>query len=418
VLGVDGATFEIVNHARTTAYLSGVTFDNGVSICDVLADGGCSAYAYAPPCGPDEGPDWTPLTFLGPATDPAPWYSSLYPESADAYGFWIEEWTGLDDAHISRPVTTYGAPWGGAQLGGIRASERVMKLNVVLFGRNEAAIEYLYRWLATTLSSVCSSCEVDSVLIRRICPTNGDLWQGVARMDKVGLVEGVRWESDPTNQSMCSVRRLSFGLTAGDPCMYVDITDEVTPITSANLTTCFGATLTDADRAPCRPTCNELHSSCRTVFTFTHEALGACGPVVRLFNDNDEHSLPVRLICYGDPNGIGITPNPCGLPVLGEVYVRPLPPWSTLLWDVVGRKVSYHDHTTAGYVAGWPYVAPNDRPLRRFFVLPCSQSHVIMEPGSLCLDPISGGWTDGSLNYLDPHFPTATLSVGERIGCV
>ena len=57
-----------------------------------------------------------------------------------------------------------------------------MKLNVILFGKNEAAVEYLFRWLATTLSSVCSSCEVDSLLIRRICPTNGDLWQGVARL--------------------------------------------------------------------------------------------------------------------------------------------------------------------------------------------------------------------------------------------
>ena len=66
------------------------------------------------------------------------------------------------------------------------------------------------------------------------------------------------------------------------------------------------------------------------MFTFSHESLGVAGPTVTLFNDNDEHSLPVRLICYADPNEIGISPNPCGLPVLGEVYAKALPPWSTL----------------------------------------------------------------------------------------
>ena len=53
--------------------------------------------------------DWDPLVLTTPGADSvAPWYSALYPESADAYGFWIEEWTGLDDAHIIRPVTTVG----------------------------------------------------------------------------------------------------------------------------------------------------------------------------------------------------------------------------------------------------------------------------------------------------------------------
>ena len=647
VLGTDGTAHEIINHARTTAYLSGVTFDNGVSICDVLADGGCSSYAFDPPCGPDmalaahvtfpaaqtqvnrltipdsatfsaptqldirfaidgvgsgsttryiamhaaslgtnrafdvwlsdngrmvlttsttgtsgtsatcdvplspvddlvlgrvtwrssdgrvqffrkldvsqqlivaardddnaweqiggdettvaavlfnstatlsigsrnsatqdffignfyafslattidgvpavainpdditdtaatsftatsgqtvtvtrapSGPaltlttdpfdGWTAHTYINPSSDTAPWYSDLYPESADAYGFWIEDWTGLDDAHIVRPVTSMGVPWGGGQLGSIRSNERVMKLNVILLGRNEPAVEYLFRWLATTLSSVCSSCEVNSMLLRRICPTNGDLWQGVSRLDQVGLVEGVKWETDPTTQSMCSVRRLSFGLTAGDPCFYVDDTDEVTPDTVADIDTCLGASTTAVDRSPCRPICNELASSCRTVFTFEHESLGTAAPVVRLYNDNDEHSLPVRLICYADPSEVGVSLNPCGLPRLGEVYVTALPPYATLVWDVIGRKVSYHDQTTGGFVPGWAFVSANDRPLRRFFVLPCSQAHVVMEPASLCLEETVDGWSDGTREYFDPHFPTATLSVGERLGCV
>jgi hypothetical protein len=365
--------------------------------------------------------DWRPLDFTSPAIDLAPWYTSLYPESADAFGFWIEEWTGLDDAHIVRPVTSFGSAWGGAQLGTIRANERVMKLNVLLFGRNEAASEYLFRWLATTLSANCTGCAVDSMLIRRVCPTGGDFDQGVARLDEVGLVEGLQWETDPTTHSMCSVRRVSFGLTAGDPCLYVDQTDEVLPSATANAVNCLNAAVLAPGRRPCRPSCRELTANCRTVVDFAHESLGVAGPVVEFVNDWDEHALAVRAVVYADPTGVGVSPNPCGLPILGEIYLQPLPPSSTLIWDVNRRRVLYHDPGTGTFVPGWAYVSANDHPYRRSFSLPCTSIHLVMEPANFCLDHFAGppeGWSDGSFNFYTPHFPAVTVSVGERLGCV
>ena len=143
----------------------------GVSICDILEFGGCQGYAYDPPCGPDDEPGettWDVYDYATPALDGAPWYNANYPQSADAIGFFIEEWTGLDNRHVERKVA--GRHLGG-QLGALGATERVMKLNLLAFARSERAMEYLFRWLEATLSTVCASCETSSMWIRRWCPT-------------------------------------------------------------------------------------------------------------------------------------------------------------------------------------------------------------------------------------------------------
>ena len=41
----------MINHARTAAYLRGIGMPNGMLLCNVLGDGGCSSLPYLPPCG-------------------------------------------------------------------------------------------------------------------------------------------------------------------------------------------------------------------------------------------------------------------------------------------------------------------------------------------------------------------------------
>jgi hypothetical protein len=362
---------------------------------------------------------WEELFFTTPALDDAPWYNPVYPESADALGFFVEEWTGLDSPHVARAVSP--RQYGG-QLGTLKASQRVMKLNVIAFARTERAMEYLFRWLEATLGSVCSGCATDEILIRRFCPTDlSQLWEGVVELREVGLVEGVTWENDLSDVNRCFIRRLSFALAAGDPCMYLPGTNGPAP-TVADVATCLDNITTNEGFENCRPSCVELHSTCRTSFTFEVNPMAAMAPIVTLENYETDHSAPVRALVYADPNDIGISPNPCGLPLLGQLYVNPLPPASELVWDVVARQVIYRDPATGGDRGGWAFIGANDvdPTIPRFFALPCGKIHVVLELASRCIyeDPGSGNWYSGlTLLGAPPHYPAASLQLQERVGC-
>lgn len=422
-----GLAYEILNGARTAAYLGNAALSAGTGIdaCQPFTGLRCATYPYHPYLGPSiEGLDcgtMQPITFSTPTLDPAPWYNVNYPQSADALGYAVEEWTGLDDGHITRGSTPWGGYGGGASLGSISANGRTMKVNLFLFGKTEQAVEYLFRWLGVTLTGVCATCATESILVRRFCGSTVDPWDGVAELRNVGLIEGLKWEADIAAVPSCFLRRASFTLMAGDPCLYSP--DE--PVATqpddedANLVTCLGTdSPTNENRFNCRPTCSETAQSCRTIRGFTVNTLGAVAPIVTWSNTSTQYTYPMRAIVRADPATVGVSPNPCGLPILGEIYVRPLPPDSQLRWDVVGRIVQFKDSSTGGWAPGWTYVEANDPPLQRFFSAGCGTAYVIMEPGSLCAHFVSGTtWTLDGLTFNPPAYPTVALSVGERLSC-
>lgn len=418
-----GQVQELINHARTAAYLSHPDLSlDGISICDVLEYGGCENYAMVPSCDEDGEMVWTQEVYDTPASDGAPWYMNTLPESGDALGFWVEEWTGLDDRHAKREMRRYGRDRGGAAIGVITATERVMKLNVLLFARSEAAMMHLFRWFGSALSGVCQSCSSETILIRDWCGESEDPTVGLAELRDVALIEGLSWESDVFPRGSCLIRRASFTLAAGDPCMYRASSSPAQTTAADDLPQCLLDANYDLTRRPCRPSCSEQTSDCRAVWSWSaEEAVGARGPVVEFHNDHAEHAFPFRAILYHDPGAIGVSPNPCGLPILGELYVRALPPSSFLRWDVAGRQIDYHDPTTGGWVPGWPYIDGNDPPLRRYFVLPCDgDHHLVLEPATLCIERI--GVTGNTfewqgITFTDPHYPDVSLTTVERVSC-
>lgn len=361
---------------------------------------------------------WQPVGYLTPAIDEAPWYDPARPESALAYGFFVEEWTGLGNAHIVRPVSRAGKY--RSRLGALAAKERVMALTVLAIAASEQALEYLFQWLQVTLEESCTSCATSTVYFRRFCPPGSDKGVGVGEMRNVGLTIGVDWASDPFDAAgKCLLRRLTFTLTAGDPSVYVNGTTPAVEQQQAIAATCIANTLINTTRVPCRPSCSELNNACRDIWTFQVDPLGTAAPVVTLTNAATTYSMPVRAICYANPNELDPTGTAtCGLPRLGEIYIDPLPPASTIVWDVAGRDVTYSDHTTAGFVSGWPFVNANDPPLSRFeFALPCGTGHVVVEPAYACLNLVDGHYYYGSVDLgIAPHFPTASVEIQERFG--
>lgn len=364
--------------------------------------------------------EWTALTFTSPATDPAPWYNSAYPESANALGFMLEEWTGLDDRHVVRATTPWGGYGGGTNLGPVSAGGRTMAINMMLFGTTEESVDYLFRWLGGVLNSVCASCDTDTVLIRRYCGSTATPEAGIAEMRKVGMTRGLGWESDITPWGNCQIRRASVILEAGDPCLYLpEAYPTVTASAITNLNACFADVDVDLnpDRAICRPSCSELETTCRSTWTWQVAPMAAIAPIVVFDNPTNQHAFPYRAIVYADPNQAGAS-NPCGLEILGEIYVRALPPWSTLVWDVAGREVRYRDHNIGYEVPTATYLEPNDPPNRRFFAQGCAQAHLVVEPATLCVDDLgSNVYESGGLSFTSPTFPSVTVTTQERVSC-
>ena len=146
--------------------------------------------------------------------------------------------------------------------------------------------------------------------------------------------------------------------------------------------------------------------------------MAAIAPVITFNNHQNQFSYPFRAIVYADPLEIGATPNPCGLEILGEIYVRALPAYATLIWDVAGRDIRFSDHTTSGPTSSYVYIEPNDPPARRNFAVPCTQAHLVLEPATLCVEDLGGGVFEANgITFDPPRFPSVSLALMERISC-
>jgi len=432
-----GFQSELFNHARTAAYLQASTALGCGHVYGVLDDGGCTAYSWVPPGtlgtfltdsvgnvltdgegnilidAEQQAPnDWYQQTYTTPDEDVAPWYNPSFPESAQALGFWISEWTGLDSGHIQRQLTAVGNYGGGGVFGAMGNNAREMGFEVILIGESERALDYLYRWLDATLTSVCSTCSTNRILLRRYCPDidPNDLdtaSDGVVEMRGVGLMAGLQWGAPPVEQGGCFMRRVNFTLGATDPCMYGFCSD--VPVTQAmDWAACFAAASLNPDRTWCRPTCTEMPGLCRLTFDYTIDDPSAVAPIVTLVAPTDaEGSIPVRIRTY--VNQHGLTPEElCGAPLVGELYVNSLPPYSELRYDVAARKVEFRSAATGGFINGYAYVSPNEPGVPRFFGLGCGDYTTVVEPADFCLTESPDALRE---------FAEVTLETRPRMGC-
>jgi hypothetical protein len=90
---------EIINHARTIEHLR----NSGIGCATVGIQAEECAVLSLDQC------DYTPVTFTTPddINRPAPWYDGVPGSpSAGGYGFWINEWTGLDGSNVRRSAST------------------------------------------------------------------------------------------------------------------------------------------------------------------------------------------------------------------------------------------------------------------------------------------------------------------------
>ncbi len=356
---VFGNASEVINGARTARRLIESEGCGGGTFSSVLDNAGCDALLLRPCTMATDGTvdDWT-VAQLIPET--APWYNGT-DASVEAYGFYIEEWSGLDGAHHVKSVTGVGMNRGGAIFGPQSHNHRTMKLNVLLCASSERGITYLFRWLEQTLLRSCGGCEGHDLWVREICPTDPvtSPKEGLARMRKVELLEGPTWEAPISDYAGCELRRASFTLGAGDPCMYGD---KIACTAATTLPVVTGApapeSFTDTRVAPDGSWLAYGYGvSCRA--SFTGVPYGSLAPRVTVSSPieapaAERRALPdLRISGYTDPASSGVFGPASDMRKIGEFILTGRGTTGLeIVVDLAEREVRYREEAGSSF-EGW-----------------------------------------------------------------
>jgi hypothetical protein len=387
-LNDDGSVCEIFNGERLMSSLTDTGLCNVVGIkaqgTDCMWADGTLPLALDT-CSIDEDGDhtWEPITFAGVTWpgNPAPWWDGVPGSpSSQAYGFWIEEWTGLDSVHMKRNVAQRAGRLGGANFGSLSSQSRVWKLNVILVGENGAALEDLFRWLETTLADCCDPCAGSEMLIRTACPPDGDAGFGLYRAKGTALIEGLQWEAPPIESLGCMLRRVSFTLGVSDPCLYSCATACAIQEQVPNIDDCVpfglwaGCNISCTDMVPYRICC-----------PVPAAGRGTVSPVVTIENEGAGDSPAMRIYGMSDPLGVGC--DPCSLPVCQDIVTTAIPGGSALMVDSSSRRVLFRGPDTGQeWVDGTGFLDPPEGTIPTYLQLSCDPGWVAVEPRALCGD--------------------------------
>jgi hypothetical protein len=198
---------EVINAARTEAYAADQTWFRPVFDNDNLA--GLLDHAE--------------YTF---PLDEAPWYDPDVPESADFFGYYPLEVTGLDDSSRTSQVTE-STLHGGAP-GRLRFATRPVVFNGILVGANEKAVAYGAMWLRRVLlGDLCGNPGLDHTLGTDLsflssAPDEFDTYEDLYRkVRRFSVNAGPTVTSKRTIQSCGgAVWMVTFTGVAGDPYVY------------------------------------------------------------------------------------------------------------------------------------------------------------------------------------------------------
>lgn len=213
-----GCNLEI-NDRRTATYLSNASLVCAAGDIKSLIDFKCECQPLHWVFGANDLP--LPGSYTTPAADQAPWYDASIPESGQFFGFIVEDV--VMNVVASRTVRSRTSASGGGVIGPVRNRERKLDFTVLMFGCNELAMEYGFRYLNDALNSPgcddgCTLCDAE---FRDSCPNvDGSLVslnKGRWILKNCAAVEGPRLETPPLEGSQCNMRRVTFSIASEFP---------------------------------------------------------------------------------------------------------------------------------------------------------------------------------------------------------
>jgi hypothetical protein len=312
---------EIINNARTVAYLKAGYGPPNLQISGVACT--CPNLQDLIEC------DASP--YSSPAADPAPWYDSSIPESADFGGFYVTEFTGLGSTYSRNNVDKIT---GGAVLGRLQPKSRTLTWRGFLFGRSDCAVQYGLRWMTANLRGANCLCGGEELDILICCPdiveTNTctelpalavpdpcppfDVPDAFRNLKNVGLIDGPKILSQRRvgcgggcGNVSCGdsvILEIEFSLLAGNPFLYgcpvCLCVDETFPVADCPEWNVLTQAEVDAIRAggdnPCADEECPADTDCTTV---DNGCLAATLPDIPVFKDKCfcDPLVPVEFCC-------------------------------------------------------------------------------------------------------------------------
>jgi hypothetical protein len=337
-LELDG--LEISNGARTIQYLrNGLGSDHWQvgdgCACHVLVSEVCPTASSAEQC------------FVSPEADPAPWYDSTVPESADFLGVLIKDVRPWFDGQASRNVTPRISGLGGASIGPLHPTPRTLSTPATLIASSCGGIEYGRRWLQQRLSGLCDPCALSVARIRSFCPDPDgmDDTAGEWFVYEVGLISGMQDNLQPDafgaatfeggDDGCCDFVEGTLVLNAGNPYLY-----------KREVVCATGSLNPEGCSDDCLDFCHWLQDAPPAVeCAVTPPTIGILGTIITVEAGNGLHELTLETLgVCGDPSTL-----------IGSIGIPYLPAGSTFVVDSALQTITY---TPAGGVPvdGTPYI--------------------------------------------------------------
>jgi hypothetical protein len=344
---------EIASSHRTLAYLANDPPCGAV----IKRSCGCPADDFA--------------NYVDPATDDAPWYDPLVPESVEFQGVLLTRVFGVDTSPLSRSVTPSAG--AGGFLGRLRLGPRVMTFEAVLYATSSCGMDYGKRWLVEALKGpgpdVCSPVEA---CVRVCCPPDVEnaqdepaALQGLLHAFGVGLLDAPTFSDLGDGRCCDRMQAATWTMAAEAPWLYEDLVEvgEVSPDPdTAHCITACDDICDDEPTTPCDEPARDFAYCEPWCRTDTECLTIPAGPdwkeSATLIEVASPTSDVVRLIikAYKLADGESCPPaDPCRLPD-NVIQVRNQPAGTTLKIDGRSRTVTLccGDSSTAGdrYVSG------------------------------------------------------------------
>lgn len=406
---------EVINEARTLLALSnaGCAYFSNVYAGERIEGLGFH------PCSMDGDGAVTEWVALDP--DSPPWDDGSL-AAADAYGFVIDEWSGLDGSVHRRPTRPRGPLRSGAGFGSQYSAERVMSINLVLVGGSEEGLNLLFRWLESTLLATCSPCETNTMWLREFHPGD-DLEAGLVSLKDVVLVEGPTWVAESSVREGAHIRFCNVTLAAGDPCFRrvpgetVTETGRPSPIPLAEIPL--------GDDSENIPDCADFEGAAGTAtISLAAPSYGEAYPIVTILHhpnalDAEDGAAPLRIIGFVD-DGSGV-PAPCSQRRRGFIAVDAIAAGTEIVIDCANlTAMARNQYRGIGWYDGSHHLVPDVVPYGGVKREPittanCSMLHVVIEPGRRGLAPVVFLNDAGSVSG---EGWTVTMQAASRFGCV
>lgn len=266
----------------------------------------------------------------------APWYVSGSAASSETIGFYIQEWTGLDDGQITRSMEAV-FPRGGVA-SALAQPGRTFAFNLLVLGTSERGLLHLMRWLQGAIMSCYGSCDTMSLWLREYCPDDpvSAPEEGLVRVDGVSMLRGPVWESPPVADSGCFFRVMSLVLGVADPCFYGTAEDfSTSTVLQADLGSSTTTSVAQAGRW--------VGTNAHVTAALPTPAVGLLSPIVTISFDRTGTVTPqIRIVGYENPAGLSASEVGQMYPIGGLVLSGATPGMEVKV-DFGKRQVLYRD---------------------------------------------------------------------------